>query len=141
MDVAKMKDQARASWSKGEYSGLADMLRPAAVALVDACAVSAGQEVLDVAAGNGNFAVASASEGASVVATDIAPGMVEQGRRRTEEEGYDIEWAEADAEDLPIRGRALRLRGLGLRGHAHPTATGGGRGDVPGRASPATPSA
>ena len=102
MDVAKAKEQARANWGKGEYGELSEMLRPAAAALADACAVSAGQEVLDVAAGDGNFAVVCAAEGAGVVASDLAPGMVEQGRRRTESEGYDIEWIEADAEDLPF---------------------------------------
>jgi ubiquinone/menaquinone biosynthesis C-methylase UbiE len=102
MDVAKIKDSARKGWSMGEYSGLSQVLRPAAYALCDACAVSAGQEVLDVAAGDGNFAVACAEEGASVVASDLAPGMVERGRARTQAEGYDIEWVEADAEDLPF---------------------------------------
>ena len=102
MDVAKAKAQARETWGKGEYSGLSEMLRPAAVALADACAVSAGQEVLDVAAGDGNFAVVCADEGASVVASDLAPEMVRLGRARTEAEGYSIEWAEADAEDLPF---------------------------------------
>lgn len=102
MDVAKIKEQARAGWSMGEYSGLSEMLRPAAERLADACAVSAGQEVLDVAAGDGNFAVACAAEGAAVVASDIAPGMVEQGRARTHAEGHEIEWVEADAEDLPF---------------------------------------
>jgi ubiquinone/menaquinone biosynthesis C-methylase UbiE len=58
--------------------------------------------VLDVAAGDGNFALACARDGASVVASDISPGMVERGRRRSEEEGYDVEWAEADVEDLPF---------------------------------------
>src|ERR687893_3126661 len=86
----------------GEYGGLSQVLRPAAYALCDACAVSAGQEVLDVAAGDGNFAVACAREGASVVASDLAPGMVEQGRARTEADGYDIEWVVADVEDLPF---------------------------------------
>jgi ubiquinone/menaquinone biosynthesis C-methylase UbiE len=102
VDLEKIKAQARKSWGMGEYSGLSHMLRPAAYALCDACAVSAGQEVLDVAAGDGNFAVACADEGASVVASDLAPGMVEQGRARTQSEGYDIEWVEADAEDLPF---------------------------------------
>jgi ubiquinone/menaquinone biosynthesis C-methylase UbiE len=69
---------------------------------VDACAVSAGQEVLDVAAGDGNFALAAAYEGASAVASDISPGMVERGRRRAAAEGYEVEWVEADAEDLPF---------------------------------------
>ena len=41
-------------------------------------------------------------EGASVVASDISPGMVERGRARAAAEGYDIEWLEADAEELPF---------------------------------------
>ena len=102
MDIAKLKEQARAGWSMGEYTQLSEMLRPAAQRLADACAVSAGQEVLDVAAGDGNFAVVCADEGAGVVASDLAPGMVEKGRARTETEGYDIEWVEADVEDLPF---------------------------------------
>jgi SAM-dependent methyltransferase len=57
--------------------------------------------VLDVAAGNGNFALAAAREGAGVVASDLSERMVELGRRRSEAEGYDIEWVVADAEELP----------------------------------------
>src|SRR5215217_4150724 len=89
-------------WGLGDYAELSEALRPAAEALADACAVSAGQEVLDVAAGDGNFAVACAREGASVVASDLSPGMVERGRARSEREGYDIEWVEADVENLPF---------------------------------------
>ena len=102
MDVESLKQQSRAGWSAGEYTALSEMLRPAAVELCDACAVSAGQEVLDVAAGDGNFAIACAREGASVVASDLAPGMVERGKARSQAEGYDIEWLEADVEDLPF---------------------------------------
>jgi ubiquinone/menaquinone biosynthesis C-methylase UbiE len=102
MDADRVKRQSAAVWSGGDYGGLSEVLRPAAQALADACAVSAGQEVLDVAAGDGNFAMACALEGASVVASDIAPGMVERGRARSQAEGYDIEWVEADAEDLPF---------------------------------------
>jgi SAM-dependent methyltransferase len=89
-------------WGLGDYAQLSEALRPAAEALADACAVSAGQVVLDVAAGDGNFALACAREGASVVASDLAPGMVERGRARSQAEGYDIEWVEADVEDLPF---------------------------------------
>lgn len=102
MPHEEIKERARTSWGMGEYAGLSEILRPAAHALADACAVSAGQEVLDVAAGDGNFALACAAEGASVVACDLAPGMVERGRRRSAEEGYEIEWVEADAESLPF---------------------------------------
>jgi SAM-dependent methyltransferase len=102
MDLEQMKQATRVNWGKGDYAGLSEVLRPAAQALCDACAVSAGQEVLDVAAGDGNFALACAFEGASVVASDISPGMVERGKARAGAEGYDVEWVEADAEDLPF---------------------------------------
>jgi SAM-dependent methyltransferase len=102
VDVDAIKQRTRTVWGFGDYSPLSEMLRPAAVELCDACAVSAGQEVLDVAAGDGNFAIACAREGASVVASDIAPGMVERGRRRAAAEGYEIEWVEADVEALPF---------------------------------------
>jgi SAM-dependent methyltransferase len=58
--------------------------------------------VLDVAAGDGNFALVCAREGARVVASDLSPGMVERGRARAEQEGYDVEWVEADVEALPF---------------------------------------
>src|SRR3954471_20831931 len=89
-------------WGLGDYAELSEALRPAAGALADACAVSAGQEVLDVAAGDGNFATACAREGAKVVASDLSPGMVERGRARTQAEGYEVEWVEADVEELPF---------------------------------------
>ena len=101
-DPAAVKARMRAVWGKGDYSPLSRRLEPASRELCDACAVSAGQEVLDVAAGDGNFALACAREGASVVASDLSPAMVERGRARTQAEGFTIEWLEADAEALPF---------------------------------------
>jgi ubiquinone/menaquinone biosynthesis C-methylase UbiE len=102
VDVAQIKQRQRAVWGGGDYRELSRMLEPSAVALCDACAVSAGQEVLDVAAGDGNFAIAAAREGAAVVASDLSPGMVERGRARSREEGFEVQWVEADAEELPF---------------------------------------
>ena len=102
VDVAEIKQRQRKVWALGDYSELSHWLEPAARALCDACAVSAGQEVLDVGAGDGNFTLAAAREGAAVVASDLSPGMVELGRERTSAEGFEIEWVEADAEDLPF---------------------------------------
>ena len=101
-EVDELKERQSRVWGLGDYAVLARRFEPAATALADACAVSAGQEVLDVGAGTGNFAIASAREGASVVACDLAPGMVERGRARTEAEGFDVEWLQADVEDLPF---------------------------------------
>jgi SAM-dependent methyltransferase len=102
VDVAELKQRHAWIWAQGDYSVLSALLRPAAAALCDACAVSAGQDVLDVAAGDGNFALACAAEGAKVVASDLSPGMVERGRARSQAEGREIEWVEADAEELPF---------------------------------------
>src|SRR5918911_1455931 len=98
-DIAQIKARMAEVWGLGDYAKIAAELEPAARALVDACAVSAGQEVLDVAAGSGNVAVLAAREGARVVACDLAPGQVELGRRRTAAEGLDVEWMVADAEE------------------------------------------
>jgi SAM-dependent methyltransferase len=102
VDLDAIKERNRWMWGLGDYGALSEALRPAAEALADACAVSAGQEVLDVAAGDGNFALACAREGAWVMASDLSPGMVERGRARSQAEGYDVEWVEADVEALPF---------------------------------------
>jgi 2-polyprenyl-3-methyl-5-hydroxy-6-metoxy-1,4-benzoquinol methylase len=101
-DAQPVKDSQRLVWSLGDYRELARQFEPAAVALVEACGVEPGMEVLDVAAGTGNLAVAAARRGARVVASDLTPRMVELGRERSAAEGLDIEWGEADAEDLPF---------------------------------------
>ena len=101
-DVGQLKQGAAWMWARGDYPRIAEWLEPAARELVDACAISAGQEVLDVAAGNGNVAVLAAREGAAVVASDLTPEMVELGRMRTETEGLDVQWMIADAEQLPF---------------------------------------
>jgi ubiquinone/menaquinone biosynthesis C-methylase UbiE len=100
--IDKMKEGAAAAWSLGDYARIADMIRPVSRALVDATFISAGQEVLDVAAGNGNLAVLAGEEGAGVVALDFSPGQVELGRARTEADGLDVEWVVGDAEELPF---------------------------------------
>ena len=57
-----------------------------------------------MASGTGNFALLAAGEGASVVASDLTPHLIERGKQRTAEAGVEIEWVEADAEELPFDG-------------------------------------
>src|SRR3954467_1642913 len=97
-----MKQRSSEAWGLGDYARIAGLILPVSRALVDACAISAGQEVLDVAAGNGNLTVLAGEEGASVVASDLSPGQVELGKARTQQEGLDVEWVVADAEELPF---------------------------------------
>src|ERR1700751_5379034 len=101
-DIEELKDRTRSVWSLGDYGEIAKMTLPASQAVLDACAISAGQEVLDGAAGNGNLALLAAREGAAVVASDLTPAMVELGQARLADEGYDVEWLVADVEALPF---------------------------------------
>jgi ubiquinone/menaquinone biosynthesis C-methylase UbiE len=101
-DYEEINARARKVWGLGDYPRIAELILPVSRALVDACFISAGQEVLDVAAGNGNLAVLAGEEGASVVASDISPDQIELGRGRTAAECLDVEWVEANAEDLPF---------------------------------------
>lgn len=94
------RDGLRTAWSLGDYGQLAARLVPAAEALVDAAGVGTGDRVLDIAAGTGNAALAAAGRGASAVASDLTPRMLELGRARPGAEG--LEWVEADAGDLPF---------------------------------------
>jgi ubiquinone/menaquinone biosynthesis C-methylase UbiE len=89
-------------WALGDYEQIDQRLMPHAEILAEAAGVCEGMAVLDVAAGNGNFAIGSSRRGATVIATDLTPPMVELGRARSEAEGLAIEWLEADAEDLPF---------------------------------------
>jgi SAM-dependent methyltransferase len=98
----ELKERSKLIWSLGDYNELAQRTLPASEALVEAMGIGEGQEVVDVAAGNGNFAILAAKRGARVVAADITPEMIELGRSRSDAEAVEIEWVEADAEDLPF---------------------------------------
>jgi SAM-dependent methyltransferase len=98
----RLKDASKWMWSLGDYRDVARYLQPHAEALAIAADIRPGMEVLDVAAGNGNFAIAAAQRGAHVMASDLTPKMIELGRARTAAEGLDIDWKEADAEHLPF---------------------------------------
>ena len=94
---------AREVWALGDYDRVArDLLEPFGPTLVHACRIGPGVHVLDVAAGTGNVALAAARAGASVVASDLTPALIETGRRRAAERGLSVEWVEADAEALPF---------------------------------------
>jgi SAM-dependent methyltransferase len=98
-----LKQKHRAMWASGDYPSMVEtFLLPLGPRLVAACEIGPGQRVLDVAAGTGNASIPAAQAGASVVASDLTPELFDAGRARAEAEGVELEWVEADAENLPF---------------------------------------
>jgi SAM-dependent methyltransferase len=101
-DYSKLKAGVKWMWSLGDYGEVAIRLEAQAQDLAARCGIRHGMEVLDVAAGNGNFAIAAARAGARVTASDLTPKMVELCLARTAADGLEVEWHEADVEELPF---------------------------------------
>ena len=100
---SELKARHRKMWASGDYPGMVEtFLLPLGPRLVEACAIAPGMRVLDVAAGTGNAAIPAAQTGADVTASDLTPELLEAGRKRAEAQGVSLQWAEADAENLPF---------------------------------------
>lgn len=90
-DVAPNYDRTNAVMSVGNSA----LWRIATVRAVDP---KAGERILDLAAGTGTSSAALARSGATVVAVDLSPGMIAEGRKRHPR----IEFVEANGERLPF---------------------------------------
>ncbi len=99
----QLKAAVRQMWALGDYHRFAkETVWELGPILVEACGISPGQRVLDVAAGTGNTAIRAAEAGGRVVASDLTPENFEAGRREARARGVELEWVEADAEALPF---------------------------------------
>jgi SAM-dependent methyltransferase len=99
----ELKARHRKMWASGDYPSMVEtFLLPLGPRLVAACGIGPGKRVLDVAAGTGNASLPAAQTGASVTASDLTPELLEAGRRRAAADGLELEWVEADAEQLPF---------------------------------------
>jgi SAM-dependent methyltransferase len=96
------KERQRATWSSGDWPAIAPTIQDAADAVVERVGVTAGQDFLDVATGNGNAAVQVALRGARVTGLDLVPELIEMARARAREAGVEVEWIVGDAEELPF---------------------------------------
>jgi SAM-dependent methyltransferase len=103
-DFEAIKTGQQRTWSSGNYSVIGTTLQLTGERLAEAADISAGERVLDVAAGNGNAALAAARRGARVIATDYVPELLDRARVRAAAEGLTIAVREGDAEALPFAG-------------------------------------
>jgi SAM-dependent methyltransferase len=97
-----LKEAHRRTWASGNYARIAELVTDVGERVAERAGITAGSEVLDVAAGTGNAAIPAAQAGAQVIASDLTPELFAVGRQRAADAGVAIEWIAADAEDLPF---------------------------------------
>src|SRR5688500_7037212 len=98
-----LKAKHRAMWAMGDYHAVAtEIIQSLGPILVEASGVGPGDRVLDVGAGSGNAAIPAALAGATVIASDLTPDLLETGRQDAAKVGARLEWRVADAEALPF---------------------------------------
>lgn len=97
-----LKSRQQVAWSSGNYALIGTTLQMVGESLAEAVDVRAGERVLDVAAGNGNFTLAAARRGCDVIASDYVPSLLHGAARRAEAEQLVVSTVVADAENLPF---------------------------------------
>ncbi len=101
-DLAAIKQRQQATWASGDFAVIGTTLQIVGEMLAEAADVCTGQQVLDVAAGNGNATLAAARRFAHVTSTDYVPALLAKGRARAQAEGLAVAFQTADAEALPF---------------------------------------
>jgi ubiquinone/menaquinone biosynthesis C-methylase UbiE len=90
-------------WSKGDFAMVASLVYHVSESLAEALELIPDERVLDVACGSGNGAIAAARRTwGKTVGADYVPALLERGRERAAAERLEIEFVEADAQDLPF---------------------------------------
>jgi SAM-dependent methyltransferase len=97
-----IKQKQQATWASGDYAAVGTTLQIVGELLAEAVDVRADENVLDVAAGNGNATLAAARRFAHVTSTDYVPALLEKGRARAQAERLTVRFQEADVEELPF---------------------------------------
>ena len=90
-------------WSKGDFAMVASLVNNVSDELAEALEIVPDERVLDVACGSGNGAIAAARRSwGGTVGADYVPALLERGRERAAAERLEVEFVEADAQDLPF---------------------------------------
>lgn len=100
-DFTELRDKQQKVWSSGDYNKIAALTVPVSEHLVEHVGIVPGSRVLDVATGTGHVALAAARRSAVASGIDYVPELLEIARRRDAAEDLDVDFALADAEELP----------------------------------------
>jgi 2-polyprenyl-3-methyl-5-hydroxy-6-metoxy-1,4-benzoquinol methylase len=86
-DYAAVKQRQQAGWASGDFAVIGVTLQLVGESLAEAADIRAHEDVIDIAAGNGNATLAAARRFARVVSTDYVPALLEKGPRAPRRKG------------------------------------------------------
>jgi ubiquinone/menaquinone biosynthesis C-methylase UbiE len=101
-DLGPVKTKQQATWAAGDFGVIGATLQIVGESLCEAVDLRAGSQVLDVATGTGNAALAAARRWCDVTGIDFVATLLERGRERARAERLDVRFIEADVESLPF---------------------------------------
>lgn len=99
-DLTAIKSRQQATWATGDFGVVGTTLQIVGETLCEAVDLQAGSDVLDVACGNGNAALAAARRWCRVTGIDYVPALVEQARVRAAADRLPATFQVGDAEAL-----------------------------------------
>ena len=102
IDYRAVTSTQQQTWSQGDFHEISRLNVVMAEAICDAAELRAGERVLDVACGSGPAALVAARRYCHVTGIDFVPSLLDRARARAEAEGFDAEFVEADAQELPF---------------------------------------
>lgn len=102
-DLAAVTKVQQGIWSKGDFAMVAGIVYGVSENLAEALEIVPDERVLDVACGSGNGAISAARRSwGGTIGADYVPALLERGRERAAAERLEVEFVEADAQDLPF---------------------------------------
>lgn len=102
LDYSSVTAAQQQTWSQGDFHEIARLNVGMAEQMCDLGELRAGERVLDVACGSGTAALVAARRYCKVLGIDYVPALLERARLRARAEGFEAEFLEADAQDLPF---------------------------------------
>jgi SAM-dependent methyltransferase len=97
----------QATWAAGDFSRVGTISVLVGERLCDTVRLHAREQVLDVATGYGNAAMAAARRRCKVTGIDFVPALLERARLCAAAEQLPVDFAEGDAQSIPFPDRSF----------------------------------